>query len=174
MTEKKLSRKDVFQGHLIDVHVDEVLLLSGKTAAREIVEHKGAACIVVVTAENEVLFIKQFRYPFNKILLELPAGKLEADESPLECAKRELTEETGAIGENFISLGEMYPTVGYCSEIIHLYACAVKDYQAPAPDEDEFLEIVKIPLNEAVRMVLNNEIPDAKTQIGILKLNNLL
>ena len=172
MIEKTLSRKEIFKGYLLNFHVDEILLPNGKKSTREIVEHKGAACIASLTPENEVLFVKQFRYPFKEILLELPAGKLEGDE-PLECAKRELLEETGAIGQDFISLGKIYPTVAFCTEVIHLFACKVSDFKKPKPDKDEFLEILKIPLNKAVKMVLNGEIPDAKTQIGILKLKEL-
>lgn len=172
MIEKTLSEKYIFRGKFLDLHVDEVLLPNGKRATREIIEHKGAACVAALTSENEVLFVKQFRCPFKKIFLELPAGKLDGDE-PLECAKRELLEETGSVGKDFVSLGKMYPTVAYCTEVIHMFACKVTDFEKPKPDDDEFVEMVKIPLNEAVQMVLNGEISDAKTQIGILKLKEL-
>ena len=167
--EKTLSRKEIFKGQLLELHFDEILLQNGEKATREVIEHKGASCIAALTEENEVMFVKQFRYPFKKVILELPAGKLDGD-TPLDCAKRELLEETGAVGESFVSLGEMYPTAAYCTEIIHLFACKVVEFKVPNPDSDEFLEIIKIPLKKAVQMVLNDEIPDAKTQIGILKL----
>ena len=173
MIEKTLSRKNIFHGKILDVYVDEVLLPNGKKAIREVVEHcSSVACIAALTPRNEVLFVKQFRYPFKEIFLELPAGKLDGDE-PLECAKRELLEETGAVGEDFVSLGEMYPTVSFCKAAYHLFACKISEFKKPKPDDDEFLEILKIPLDEAVKMVLNGEIPDAKTQIGILKLKAL-
>ncbi len=167
--EKTLNRKEIFKGQVLDFHFDEILLQNGKKSTREVIEHKGAACIVALTEENEIMFVKQFRYPFKKLILELPAGKLDGD-NPLACAKRELLEETGAVGENFVSLGEIYPAVAYCTEIIYLFTCKVFEFKTPNPDSDEFLEIIKIPLEKAVKMVLNNEIFDAKTQIGVLKL----
>ena len=104
------------------------------------------------------------------MLLELPAGKLEPGEDPFEAVKREQLEETGTRGDNYVSLGEVYPTPGYCGEIIRLWACrAAEGQQELSLDEDEFLDTERIPLDRAVEMVCNNEIPDAKTQIGILK-----
>lgn len=168
MEEKTITRKDIFKGKIIDLHVDEISLQNEKTSIREVVEHKGAACIAALTPENDLLFVKQYRYPFKEVLLELPAGKLDGDE-PLECAKRELLEETGAIGENFVSLGKIYPAPAFCSEVVYLYACTVREFRNPKPDDDEFLEMVKIPLPHAVKMVLNGQIDDAKTQTAILK-----
>ena len=107
-------------------------------------------------------------------MLELPAGKLEKGSTPLENGKRELMEETGCTGYSFTSLGKLYPSTGYTNEIIHLYACRVKSTGEQSPDEDEFLDVLKIPMEKAVEMVLNNQIADAKTQVTILKLDALL
>ena len=103
------------------------------------------------------------------MLLELPAGKLEKGEDPFEAIKREQMEETGTTGEDYISLGNLYPSPGYCGEIIRIWACRVAQKGEMHLDEDEFLEVERIPLDKAVEMVLNNEIPDSKTQVGILK-----
>ena len=121
------------------------------------------------TEQNEVLLVRQFRYPYKEVLLELPAGKLEKGEDPFEAVKREQMEETGTTGENYISLGNLYPSPGYCGEIIRIWACRVAQKGEMHLDEDEFLEVERIPLDKAVEMVLNNEIPDSKTQVGILK-----
>ena len=107
-------------------------------------------------------------------MFELPAGKLEKGSTPLENGKRELLEETGAIGYSYISLGQVYPSPGYTSEVIHLYACRVQNEGESKPDDGEFLNVDKIPLDKAVEMVLNNIIPDAKTQIAVLKTAMLL
>ena len=135
---------------------DTVELENGKTSAREVVCHNGGVCVAALTEQNEVL-------------LELPAGKLEKGEDPFEAVKREQMEETGTTGENYISLGNLYPSPGYCGEIIRIWACRVAQKGEMHLDEDEFLEVERIPLDKAVEMVLNNEIPDSKTQVGILK-----
>ena len=168
MKEKVLKQENIFSGKILNLHVDEILLPNGKTSTREIVDHMGAVCVLALTSEYEILFVKQFRYPFKKVLLELPAGKLDGD-TPIECAKRELLEETGAVGKDFVSLGKIYPTVAYSNEVIHLFSCKIKKFEVPHPDDDEFLEVLRIPLDVAIDMVLNNEINDAKTQITILK-----
>lgn len=167
--EKTLDSKEIFKGHVIDVMLDEVELQNGKKASREVVGHPGGVCIAALTKEGELLFVRQYRYPYHEVVLELPAGKLEPGQNPLENGKRELLEETGAKGVSYVSLGQLYPTPGYCAEVIHLYFCRVDGYAEPSPDEDEFLKIEKIPLNQAVEMVLNNRIPDAKTQTAVLK-----
>lgn len=173
--EKTLSEKPIYTGKIIRVHVDEVELENGKTAIREVVEHPGGVSVAVLTEKNELIFVRQFRYPYHKVLLELPAGKLEPGEDPFEAVKREQMEETGTTGENYVSLGEVYPTGGYCGEIIRLWACRASGSQQELHlDEDEFLATEIIPLEKAVEMVCNNEIPDGKTQIGILKTAQLV
>ena len=145
-------------------------LSAAGTAKREVVDHPGGVSVAVLTAENELLFVKQFRCPYKEVLMELPAGKLEKGEDPFEAMKREQLEETGTTGKNYISLGNLYPTPGYCGEIIRLWACRVDQETGQLDlDPDEFLQTLRVPLDKAVEMVLNNEIPDSKTQVGVLK-----
>ncbi len=168
--EKTLSVKPIYDGRIIHAHVDDVELENGTVTKREVVDHPGGVSVAVLTGKDELIFVRQFRYPYKKVLLELPAGKLEPGEDPFEAVKREQLEETGTKGDNYVSLGEVYPTPGYCGEIIRLWACrAAEGQQELSLDEDEFLDTERIPLDRAVEMVCNNEIPDAKTQIGILK-----
>ena len=148
--------------------------IDSKKTKREVVRHPGGVCIAALDRENDLLFVKQFRYPYAEEVLELPAGKLEKGSTPLENGKRELREETGAEGYSYISLGQVYPSPGYTDEIIHLYCCRVKEIGDSSPDDDEFLNVIKIPLEKAVEMVLNNQIPDSKTQIAVLKTALLL
>ena len=120
------------------------------------------------------MFVRQFRYPYGEVILEIPAGKLEYGEDPFEAGKRELREETGAIAEEYTDIGKFYPTPGYCGEIIHMYAAKGLSFTDLDPDEDEFLAVEKIPLQKAVDMVLNNEIRDGKTQAAVLKVAELV
>lgn len=174
LTEKTVNSKTIYNGKIITVKLDEALLPNNKTEHREVVEHPGGVTVAALTQQNELLFVKQYRYPYKEVMLELPAGKLEKGQSPLENGKRELLEETGAIGHSYVSLGQLYPSPGYCGEIIHLYFCRVESIQQACPDEGEFLDVTAIPLEQAVEMVLNNQIPDAKTQVCILKTALLL
>lgn len=174
LTEKTLTSESIFEGKVIHVKHDKVELENGETAMREIVEHPGGVCVAALTDKEELLFVRQFRYPYKEITLELPAGKLEKGQNPLENGKRELLEETGAVGREYITLGKVYPSPGYCGEIIHLYFCKIDHYEHQQLDEDEFLNAERIPLQKAVELVMNNEIPDAKTQIAVLKTAALL
>ncbi len=174
LTEKTLSSKSVFDGRILHITLDEVELPNGKKSKREVVNHPGGVAVAALDGDNNLLFVRQFRYPYKEIVLELPAGKLEKGSTPLENGKRELLEETGADGYSYISLGQVYPSPGYTAEIIHLYACRVKSEGESKPDDGEFLNVEKIPLDKAVEMVLNNMIPDAKTQIAVLKTALLL
>lgn len=174
LKEKTLSKNNLYRGRIINVHVDTVELPNGNRSLREVVDHPGGVCVAALTDDNELLFVRQYRYPYSEVILELPAGKLEPGSTPLENGKRELLEETGAEGEGYISLGKLYPTPGYCGEIIHMYACHVHNLGNQNPDEDEFLEVQRIPLKKAVAMVLNNQIADAKTQTAILKTHLLI
>ena len=169
LNEQPLSADYKYRGRIINLRVDTALLPNGSSATREVVEHPGGVCVAALTENGCLLFVRQFRYPYQKVLLELPAGKLDPGEDPLEAGKRELREETGAEAARYESLGELYPSPGYCGEIIHLYAATGLTFGQMSPDEDEFLEVEKIPLEEAARMVLDNEIADAKTQAAVLK-----
>lgn len=174
LTEETLSSNTVFDGRILHITVDDVKLPDGKKSKREVVNHPGGVVIAALDNENNLLFVRQFRYPYREVVLELPAGKLEKGSTPLENGKRELLEETGAVGYSYISLGQVYPSPGYTNEIIHMYACKIKNIGNSRPDEGEFVNLEKIPLNKAVEMVLNNQIPDAKTQIAVLKTAMLL
>ena len=174
LIEKTVSQEMFYQGKIINLRRDKAELENGRIATREVVEHPGGVCVAALTPENELLFVRQFRYPYSEVLLELPAGKRDRTEAPLECGKRELREETGAIGTGYLSLGKLYPSPGYCGEIIHLYVCRVESFGSQNPDEDEFLKVERIPLNRAAEIVLNNEIPDAKTQVAVLKTQALV
>ena len=174
LTEKTLSSKTIFDGKIVNLTFDEVILPDGTQAKREVVNHPGGVTVVALTDENEVLFVRQFRYPYKEVVLELPAGKLEKGSAPLENGKRELLEETGAIGYNYISLGVQYSSPGFCNETIHMYMCRIEKFETQQLDEGEFLKVEKIPLDRAVEMILNNQIFDGKTQTAVLKADLLL
>lgn len=173
LIEKQISSETIYDGKIIKVCKDTALLPNGNCAIREIVKHSGGICIAPLTENNELIFVKQFRYPYNEILLELPAGKRDNNEDPVEGAKRELKEETGATAEKIVSLGQLYPTVAYCDEIIWLYLATGLKFGEQKLDEDEFLSVTKIPLDVACEMVLKGEIKDSKTQVLILKIKML-
>ena len=174
LEEKQISAEYKFKGKIINLRVDEALLPNGATATREVVEHNGGICVVPLTEKGEILMVEQYRYPYSEVVLEIPAGKRDGDEAPLDGGKRELKEETGATAENYTFLGELYPTPGYCGEIIYMYLATGLSYGETNPDEDEFLNIKRIPLEEAVEMIMNGEIKDAKTQTAILKTERLI
>ncbi len=174
LEEKQISAEHMYKGKIISLRRDTALLPNGNTATREVVEHNGGVCVAALTDNDEVLFVRQFRYPYMEIIPEIPAGKRDkADEDPLKCGIRELKEETGATAEKFIPLGKLYPSPGYCGEIIWMYAATGLSYGEQNPDDDEFLTVEKIPLNKAVEMILLGEITDAKTQAAVLKLKVL-
>lgn len=170
MKEKTLRQTYHFNGRIINLRVDDVELSDGSKTIREIVEHPGGVCVAALTPDGRLPFVRQFRYPYLEIVTELPAGKLEKGEDPLDAIKRELAEEVGAHGTNWRSMGYLYPSPGYCGEIIRLFACDIDVFGESHPDEGEFLEVEYIPLEKAVEMVMAGELPDAKTQTLVLKL----
>ena len=167
--ERKLQEKPIFSGRIIQVHVDTVELPNGHTSTREVVNHPGGVGILALDQEDRVLTVTQYRYPYGKTLLEIPAGKLERGEDPYQAALRELREETGARTEKLISLGEIYPTPGYCDEIIRLYFARDLSWGETDPDDDEFLQIRRIPLDELADEVLSGKVQDAKTAVAVMK-----
>lgn len=169
LEEKTISSEMMYDGKIVKLLCDSVELENGKTALREVVKHPGGVGIVPLDENNNVLMVRQFRYPHKRVLLEIPAGKLEYGENPRECGLRELKEETGCTCDSFEYLGNLIPTPAYDTEVIHMYLARGLHSGEQNPDEDEFLEIEKIPLEKAVEMIMNNEISDAKTQIAILK-----
>ena len=172
--EKKINSKQIFDGVVVKLFVDDVELPDGKKSIREIVRHPGAVCVIPVDENENVIMIKQFRYPFSEVLLEVPAGKLEPNEDPLEAVKRELEEESGVNAESVEYIGTMYTTVAILDEKIHMYLATGLTYKNAHPDDGEFLEVVKIPLKTLVEMVMDGKIPDSKTQIAILKAEKIL
>ena len=174
LEEKTISVEQIYNGKIIDVTREKVLLENKSEAYREVVHHSGGVCILPINDKGEVLFVRQFRYPFKEVLLEIPAGKRENGEDPKECGLRELKEEVGAVSKDITFLGKLYPTVAYDTEVIYMYMAQNLSFGEQKLDEDEFLDIVKIPLDKAYKMVLNDEIPDAKTQIAILKAREML
>ncbi len=173
-TEKRIDRKTVFEGKIINVYNDTVVLPDGKTTRRELVEHHGGVCVAALTDNGGLLFVRQFRYPYGRVLLELPAGKLEKGEDPLSAGVRELEEECGVTAEKVIPMGEVYPTVAYCSEIIHLYFARGLKKTKQHLDEGEFLSVEEIPLKKAVELVMDGTITDSKTVALVLKTEKLL
>lgn len=174
LVEKTIEKETVFEGKIITVRKDKAELENGKVVNRELVIHPGGVCVVPLTKEGEVIMVRQFRYAFGEPLLEIPAGKLEAGEDHRSAGLRELREETGADCESFEYLGVCYPSVAYLTEKIHMYLARGLDFGEASPDEGEFLDVIKVPLDEAVKMVIDGEIPDAKTQIALLKTKMLL
>ncbi len=172
--EKTLSKDYKYNGRIINIRVDQAELENGKTAIREVVEHSGGVCVAALDEENRLLMVKQFRYPYGEVLLEIPAGKREKGEDPLECGKRELEEETGYTAEKYTDLGKLYPTPAYVDEVIYMYYAENLSKTHQHLDEDEFLSVERIPFDDAVKMVMNGEIRDAKTQVAILKLKELI
>lgn len=170
LNEKALKKETVYQGKKFAFCSDEVLLPNGESSRRDYIAHPGGVTIAALDENNELYFVRQFRYPYGRVILELPAGTLEKGENPKDAGVRELKEETGAICSELISLGEFYPSAGYSDEVIYLYYTRVERVEAQCLDEDEFINTVKIPLRKAVEMIYNNEIKDGKTIAAVLKL----
>lgn len=168
-TEAMLESKEIFNGRVIRVTLDKVQLEDGTTSTREVVHHHGGACVLPVDADGNVTMVRQFRYALGEELWELPAGKLEAGEDPFEAAKRELSEECGLTADTYTELGVVYPTVGYDSERIYLWAAEGLHAVGQHLDAGEFLDVVKMPFAQALGLVMDGTIKDSKTQVALLK-----
>lgn len=169
LTEKRLSREDKFQGKILSVHVDKVLLPNGDVADREVVDHVDGVAVLPLDERNNVLTVTQYRYVFGRTLLEIPAGKLDPGEDPVSGALRELKEETGAVPDVFLPLGRILPAPGCYGEVLHLFLAKGLRMEEQALDQDEFLQVERIPFSEMVHRCLNGEIEDAKTVAAVLK-----
>ncbi len=172
--EKQIRSEEKYKGIIVRVRLDDAELHTGKIVRREVVEHPGGVTILPVDDDGFCYMVRQFRYPFGKMILEAPAGKLEAGEDPLECAARELSEETGFAADRMIDLGCCYTSPGISSEILHIYLALGLKAGSQHPDQDEYLNLEKIPLSKLSDMVMHNEIEDAKTAIAVLKAEKLL
>ena len=168
--EKQLTTECVFKGKILDLYLDTIELPNGHTATREYIKHVGAACVVPVDTEGNVIVERQFRYPFNAVLTEIPAGKLDSKLEPhLDAALRELKEETGYTAENMVYLGEYYPTCAYSDETIHMYLATGLTQGEQNLDDDEFVGVEKVPLKTLIDRIMAGEIKDGKTQTALLK-----
>jgi ADP-ribose pyrophosphatase len=160
---KLLTSKEIYKGRVIDLRVDEIQYENGITGYREVATHPGGAAIVAVK-DGKIILVTQYRYPLNKIIYELPAGKLDHSEDPVVCAKRELEEETGYISENFIKLGEIVSTPGFCNERLYLFlASGLKQGKKNHGEGEYGMETHYFSLGEIEEKIFNGEIIDAKT-----------
>lgn len=172
--EKKINSKQIFNGEIVGLYYDEVELPNGRITTREKITHPGAVGIVPVTGDNKIILVKQYRYPVEDLTIEIPAGKLDKDELPSICARRELEEEVGAVDGKIILLSSFYTTPGFCNEVLHLYLALDFKRTANSLDDDEFLEIIEPGLEEALTWIRNGKIKDSKTIIGILMARDFL
>lgn len=175
LKEKQLRSQTVFDGIVLHVKRDEVSLPNGSEAVREVIRHIGAVCVIPVTENNEVIVERQYRYPIDRVITEIPAGKLDSrEEDRLSAIRRELLEETGYTADEWISLGDFHPAPAYSDEYISMYMARGLHPGQRHLDEDEFLDVMTIPLAELVEDVMAGRISDAKTQTAVLKAARLL
>ena len=167
MQEHKLSSEMKFDGKLIKVTYD-IADVNGKEAWREVVHHPGASAVIAIDEDNRIIMEKQFRYALNDYLLEIPAGKLDAGEDPLVCAKRELEEETGIIASEWISLGTIATSPGFCNEVIHLYVAKGLSKGEIHWDEDEYVEVERYTFDELLQRIKEEKIKDSKSLSALL------
>jgi len=172
--EKQVETSTVYSGIIVEIKRDIVLLQNGNRTGREVVLHPGGVGIVPVTDDNKVLMVRQFRYPIGEELLEIPAGKLDGEEDPLECAIRELSEETGCTAGKYVYLGRIYPSPGFCREVLHIYLALNLSFGEMHLDENELLSVESIDIDKLIDMIMANELSDAKSVIAIMKAKRYL
>jgi ADP-ribose pyrophosphatase len=165
----KLKKSDiVFRGHVFDIKVDEIEYDSGNNGVREVIIHNGGAVVLPVTSDGKIVFVKQYRYPFDEFMYELPAGKLEKEEDPKDCATRELTEETGYKSDSISYLGKIYTTPGFCTEILYIYLAEnLKAGNHNREEGEHGMEVYELTLDEVNQMISEEKIVDGKTLSGL-------
>ena len=170
LIERQLDSRLIFDGRILHVYDDTVSLPNGHTASREVIRHVGAVCVIPVLEDGRAVVERQYRYPVGRVLTEIPAGKLDSpDEDPESAARRELKEETGYTCDKLVPLGIFYPAAAYSSEKIHMYLALGLHRGEQELDEDEFLNVKKIPLKSLAKQALSGMLPDIKTQAAVLR-----
>ena len=173
LKETKILSEQKFSGRLIDLYLDQVELPNGETATREWIDHPGAVCLIPILPDGKICLIRQFRYGPGEEFIEIPAGKLDAGEAPLDCAYRELEEETGYRTNKLTFLTNIHPAIGFSNEKMWMYFAEELELSKKKLDEDEFLELLPTPLNKALEWVFSGKITDVKTIIGIMWMKEL-
>lgn len=175
LKEQHISTEEIFDGNILHVIKDTVKLPNGNEATREVIRHIGAVCVIPVTDENEVIMERQYRYPIDEVISEIPAGKLDTPEEDwLLAAQRELREETGITADEWKELGVFYPAAAYSDEKIIMYLAKGLHYGKQDLDDDEFLNVKKVPISDLIKDVMDGKITDSKTQVAILKVARIL
>ncbi|USK83926.1 NUDIX domain-containing protein [Peribacillus asahii] len=167
--EKTLSSQKIFTGKVISLQVDDVELPNGKTSKREIIKHPGAVAVIAITDDGKIVMVEQYRKAMERSLVEIPAGKLEPGEEPLKTAERELEEETGYVCERLEHVISFYTSPGFADELVHVYVAhqLSKKEDAASLDEDEFVEVIELTLEEAQQYIEEEKIYDAKTAYAV-------
>ncbi|ABO50422.1 NUDIX hydrolase [Desulforamulus reducens MI-1] len=168
LVETTIASKLVYEGKILNLRVDQVTLPNGREGSREVVEFSQAVAVVAVKEDNKVLLVKQYRYPVGEVLMELPAGKMDQDENPEQCALRELQEETGYKPRSIQKICDFYTTPGFSSERMHLFLATGLTEGEQSPDEDEFVKVEEVPFDQAIQMIFEGKIQDGKTIAGLL------
>jgi len=175
LREKTIKSEKIYNGRIIKLSVDTVITPGGREATRELIHHPGGVGVVAIDEEGMIYLVEQYRIPYDEMLLEIPAGKLDPGETDTQkAAERELREETGLKADSMEFMGNFYPSVGFLDEDLRLYLAKGLSMGETDPDEDEYINLVKIPFSQAVEMVMDNRIKDGKTIAAILKAQNLI
>jgi len=168
LREHVLDEQTVFDGRIFSVDRLRVELPDGRDALRDVVRHPGAVAVVALTDDGRICLVRQYRAALDRVTVEVPAGKLDPGEDPLECARRELAEETGMVAERMAYLTTISSSVGFCDELIHIYMATGLSFAASSPDADEFINVDLVDLSELIDAVLDGRIEDSKTVVGAL------
>ncbi len=172
LVEKKRSSKQVYDGNLLKVYVDEVQLPNGATATRDWIKHPGACAVVPIFDNGDILLVEQYRYSCKQLFIEVPAGKIDKNESPDQTAERELKEETGLVADEMNYIGHFYPAIGYSDEVIHIYAAMGISMQQQNTDADEFVTLTRTPFTNAMKLIDSGKINDGKSIVCLQRVWN--